>query len=264
MSRKKKVLLGLLGVLLLYPLVLIVLSYALVGVVEERVRDRLAYMLRADNVTIEKVDLSLLRGRVTIRGIHAERSGLGTASLEIGQLDLELAKMGLVILDSSPTSVVIREAHLDLSALGAATLRRSTGRPLHVERLEIFDSSVRLVATSLFPGIGKAELFVEQARASDLTLHNAMAWLYRSDLLLARLKTTGDVELSVRYQVGRIEMSGSFLGSTPISVPFVWPDIDPSELELRQLLRVGKALTSALAPELAKRKAAALWDQLRE
>lgn len=264
MSRRKRVLIALGSLAVAYPIVLLVLGFALRGTVEDRVRERLAYMLRADNVEIDDVDVSLLRGRIQLRGVRAERTSLGTASLRIAELDMRVGAMGLVLFDSDPRSVVIKQAHLELSAMGAATLRRSKGKPLHLDRLEIFDSSIRLVATSLFPSIGKAELSIAHARARDIELHNALAWLYKTELLDASLETTGDVELGLRYEDAQIVASGSFLGAEPISIPFVWPVPDPSKMELPQILLLGKQLLQALAPELARRKAAQAWDDAFE
>ena len=264
MSRRKRVLIGVGGLVLAYPLLLLVLSFALTGTVETRVRERVAFMLRADSVEIEDVDLSLLRGRILLRGLRAQREGMGTATLRIKELEIRVGAMGQVLFDSEPRTVAIREAHLELSAVGAATLRRSKSKPLHLDRLEIFDSSIRLVATSLFPSIGKAELSIARARARDIDLHNALAWLYKTELLDASLETTGDVELGLRYEDGQIVASGSFLGAEPISIPFVWPVPDASEMELPQILRLGKQLLRALGPELARRKAAQVWADAQD
>ncbi len=261
---RKRVALGLGGLCLVYLLTLLVLSYALQDRVEGRVRERLSYILRADSVEIDEVDVSLLRGRVVLRGVHAKRSSIGMASLAIEEVDIRLPPMGLALFDRDPSRVDINRADLQLSALGVATLRRSKSTPPRLGELRITDSKLRLVATSLFPGIGQAELAIEEALASDVAFNNSIAWLFKTERLHARLRTTGDVELSVDYEGGLLSVGGSLLGSEPITIPFAWPLPSPSELELDQLLALGKQLLRQLGPELAKRQAKALWHEWTE
>lgn len=264
MSRRRKALLVSVGLVCAYPLLLILLGYALAGRVEDRVEAQLTHALRADEIEIEDVDLSLLRGRIEIRGVRAKRTGVGTASLEIDSLEIDVPPMGWVVFDDDPSRVLVDDAHLTLSAVGAATLRKSDSPPLHIDDFIIESSSVSLVATTLFPSIGQARLSVGKAHVKDLELSNAMSWLYETHVLDAVLTTTGDVEIAVQYEEGQLALSGSFLGSKPIRVPFSWPIPDPEDFELSQILGLARSIASTVAPELARRKAQGLWDDVAE
>jgi hypothetical protein len=243
---------------------LLVLGYVLAGQVEERVQSRLTYALRADKVSVDDVSVSLLRGRIEVRGVRAERTGVGTASVDIGELTIEVASMGRVLFDDSVLAVAVNDAHLQLSAVGAATLRQSEGPPLEVGELVMRDSSVTLVATSLVPSIGKAKLVVNKAHAKDLVLNNAMSWLYKTDELDASLQAPGDLDFGLLYSGGNMSVHGSLLGSKPVTIPFVWPIPDPRELELNQILDLATSLSKRIASEYAEQKAKGLWDDVTQ
>lgn len=264
MSRRRKGLLALGVVLAAYPLLLIVLSYVLADRVEERVRNRLAFSLRADELRVDEVDVSLLRGRIQVHGIHAQRTGIGTASVDIGSLDIQVAAMGWALIDDALQRVDIDDAHLQLSAVGAATLRSSDSEPLQVGEFTITRSSATLVATGFLPSIGKAELKVERAHALDLQIKDAMSWLYQTDQLVASLQAPGDLDVGLQYGDQRMTVTGSVLGSDAITVPFVWPIPDPTELELEQIMSVAKALGKIVAKEYARRKAQDMWEDVAE
>lgn len=246
-----------------YLALLSILSWALESRVERRVRAQLAYTLRADDVTVKEVDVRLIRGTVALRGITATRSGLGTASLTIDEVELDIAPLGWAIVDDEAKRLEISGAQLDLSAAGAAGLQRSKLlRQLSVRRFIVHDSRLSLSVTSLFPSLGRVELRVDEARASNVELTNAMSWLYRSDTLDAGLHLPGAVDLVVDYRDGLLSVGGGIMGATPIVIPFSWPVPDPEKLELRQVLSLITVLVKELGPELAKRKVKSIWDDV--
>jgi hypothetical protein len=262
-KRTRKVLIGLTLAGFAYTLLLVLLGWALEGAVESRVKTQLAYTLRANDISVEEVDVSLVRGRVALRGVKAKRTGLGLATLTMDEVELDIAPMGWALINQEPSRLELVGAHLDLSAAGAVTLQSSdVVRQLSVGRFIMRDSRVTLSVTSLFPGLGQAELVIDEARAKDVELHNAMSWLYRTEILKARLNLPGSVTMSVEYSDKTLSIGGSLMDSKPIVIPFIWPDPDPRKLELRQILSLAKQLIKALGPELAKRKVKGVWDDV--
>lgn len=246
-----------------YVVVLLILSWGLEGLVEDRVKDQLAYTLRADRVSVDDVDVSLVRGRVTIRGLKAQRSGLGTASLVVAHLEMDIAPMGWAMIDQEPGRLELEGAHLDLSAVGVATLRtRKERRQMKVGEFAIRNSRLTLSVSSLFPGLGRAEVSVAEAQASHVELSDAMSWLYKTRVLDAGLHLPGPLDFGLQYREKSLSVSGSILGSMPIVIPFHWPTPDPGKLELSQILSLAKALVLRLAPEIAKRKTLGVWDEV--
>ena len=263
MKRLRTLLVGGVALALVYLAALFVLSWALEGVVERRVNRQLAYTLRANDISVDSVDVSLIRGRVAVRGVKAKRTGLGTATLTMNVIEIDIAPMGWALIAQEPSRLEVVGAHLDLSAAGAVTLQSSeVVRQLSVERFIMRDSRVTLAVTSLFPGLGRAELTIDEARASDVELHNAMSWLYKTETLNAGLHLPGSVELIVAYADKTLSVGGSLMGSKPIVIPFSWPNPDPTKLELSQILSLAKHLIKTLAPELAKRKVKGVWDEV--
>ena len=264
MSRGRKLLVGLGVALLCYPILLVVLGFALAGTVEERVRGRLEYALRADKVSVDNVSVSLIRGRIEVQGVHAERSGVGMATVDIDTLRIEVAPMGRVLIDDEVLEVDVFNAHLQLSAVGAATLRQSEGPPLQVGELSMRESSVTLMATSLFPSVGKAKLTVNEAHASNLVMNNAMSWLYKTDSLDADLLAPGDMNFGLKYANQKMSVSGSILGSKPVTIPFSWPVPDPRDLEIEQIMDLATSLSKRIAKEYAEQKAKGLWNDVTD
>ncbi len=264
MSRMRKVLVAMAVLLLLYPVVLLILGYLIAGEIEDRVVSRLGYALRADEVAVDDVSVSLLRGHIVVEGIHAKRTSMGLATVDIGELTIDVAGLGLALFDDEVLSVDVHNAHLQLSAVGAATLRQSDGPPLEVGELTMSDSSVTLVASSLFPSIGKAKLVVNKAHAEKLVLNNAMSWLYKTDKLDATVKVPGDFSFGLLYADKEMSVSGSILGSEPITIPFSWPLPDPRDVELEQIMDLATSLSERIAREYAKRKAKGIWDDVGE
>lgn len=252
-----------LGLVLAYPLLLLVLGWAATGRVEEQIKQRLSYTLRADEVSIDDIDVGLIRGKVSLHGIRAKRTGLGTASIEVTDLEVDVAPMGWALINSEPTRLEVVGAHLDLSAAGVATLRtREELRDIRVEEFIMRDSRITMAVTSLFPSLGQAEFSVAHARAKDVALSNALSWLYKTDQLKASLRVPGPMEFIVDYDGEALTVGGSILGSMPITIPFSWPIPDPRELELSQILSLTKHLVTVLGPEIAKRKAKGMWDDV--
>lgn len=246
-----------------YLTLLIILNWALESQVERRVRAQLAYTLRADDVTIKEVDVGLIRGKVALRGITAKRNGLGTANLTIDEVELDIAPLGWAIIDDEAKRLEISGAQLALSAAGAAGLQRGKlPRQLSVRRFIVHDSRLSLSVTSLFPSLGRVELRVDEARASNVELTNSISWLYRSDTLDAGLHLPGTMDLVLDYRDGMLSLGGGIMGGTPIVIPFSWPVPDPDKLELRQILSLISVLVKELGPELAKRKVKSIWHDV--
>lgn len=246
-------------------MLLVILGFALEGMIERRVREKLSYTLRANEVSLENIDVSLIRGTVRVQGLKAKRTGIGTATLAMNSLEVDLAPMGLALVDQTPRRLEVSGAHLDLSAAGVATLRASEEfREVTAREFVMRDSRITVAITSLFPRLGQAELRVEEARASRVELHNAMSWLYKTEVLDASLHLPGPMEFGVGYRDGSLSVSGSLMGSAPITIPFAWPNPDPRKLELSQILSLVKHLIRELGPELAKRKAEDAWDRVLE
>ncbi len=263
MKRTRKILMGVSVAACVYVALLLVLSFALEGVVERRVKQQLSYTLRANEILVEGVDVSLVRGRVALRGVKARRTGLGTATLTMDELELDIAPLGWSLIDPEPSRLELVGAHLDLSAAGVVTLQSSDVVPrLSVGRFVMRDSKVSLSVTSVFPGLGRAELSIGTASANDVELRNAMSWLYKTDALKAEVHLPGSVHLIVTYGDKTLSIGGSLMGSKPIVIPFVWPNPDPRKLELGQILSLAKQLLKELGPELAKRKVKGVWDDV--
>ncbi len=263
MKRPKRILVGVAVAAIGYSLLLVVLGWALEGVVEKRVRAQVAYTLRANEVSIDDVDVSLLRGEVTIRGLSAKRTGIGTAALKMAILEVDIAPLGLALIDPEPRRLELAGAHLVLSAVGVATLRSGDkSREISVRQFTMRDSRVTLSVTSLMPGLGQAELRVHEAQSTNVELQNTMSWLYKTDVLDAELHLPGPSAFGVVYRDKNLSIRGSIMGTQPITIPFAWPIPDPHKLELSQILSLAKELVRRLGPELAKRKAKQAWGEI--
>jgi hypothetical protein len=103
---------------------------------------------------------------------------------------------------------------------------------------------------------------VAKARARNVELADAMSWLYKTHALDADLHLPGALDFGLQYGEKSLSVSGSIMGSTPITIPFIWPSPDPDKLELSQILSLAKDLIVRLAPEIARRKTLGVWDEV--
>lgn len=262
MVRIQKTLLFLISFLSLYLVVLFALGFFLEGMVRERISRQLKRMLRVDLVKIESVSLSVLGGRLNVKGIEASRKGIGHASLTMEVLDASFAAFGWYLFRRDLDLLVVSGAHIELSALGTVGLEPKQGVDVHTKSFVLRRSSLSFVPTSVFPTVGRATLHVHNVEASNLAISNAVSWLYQSSLLEADLELPGDMSVSLFYGSDTLRVGASVFGSVPISIPFGWPIPDPRDLEVGQILDLGKDVAKAVASEYAKRKARGMWDDV--
>jgi hypothetical protein len=239
---------------LFYGVSLVVLGFVLGGSVESRVRERLGEALRADVVEVGDVDLSLARGKVAVSDLVIRRGGPGTIDIAIDKIDVEMSGYGAMLWDRDVDRVTVSGADIDLSAVGAVTLKRGESHPVRVGELKVVDSRIAVSPTSLLPGLGRAELEIKSAHASSSSVNDSISWLFGIDELDADLKAPGDILVGVTYKDELLSVRGSVFGSDPITVPFSFPSVSLDDLEFKKIARLTRSLIKALAPELAKRK----------
>jgi hypothetical protein len=236
------------------------------GCVEDRVRERLAAALDSE-VTIGSTSFSLWRGRVELEDVVAVRKG-GGLELRVDSVDADVAGWGAVLFDRDIDRAVARGAHMTLSARGLVALARRDREPLRVAELVIEDASLAISPTALLPGLGRMQTVVTRAVARPADLTGGLSWLNGLTEIDASLAAPGGVAVTTGYKNGQLALGGSLFGSTPISVPFQLPELDPgaSELEhvrvvLTEVMKVaGKRVLGEAAKDAVKGKLKGLLD----
>jgi hypothetical protein len=254
MRRLRKLLIALIGAVSLYFVTLFALGFALRGTVESRLKEQIGEALKAEVVDVGDLELDLLRGQVELRDLQIRRSGPGTVRIDVEAIDVDIARYGAVLWNRDANRVLVRGADIDLSAVGAVTLRRGEVRPVEIGELVVEDCTIAVSPTLLLPRLGRAELQVHSARARGAQVTDSISWLFGIEALDADLRAPGDVSVGVTYGDEMLAVRGSFLGSDPIEVPFSFPEISMETLEFKKLAVLTRSLIRALAPELAKRK----------
>lgn len=232
------------GTVLLWLSVLLVIGWTADGCARDRAAARLAGSMRA-TVTIGDLDLGLVTGSITLDKVHVIKRDKGYFRLDIARVEVDVLPLGLALLSDSIGEVSVRGVDVEVSALGALDLRGGSRDPVSFDRLDLRDAKVTIEGTSLVPGIAKLEVTIERAVAGPTTLRTPMSWLFALRELSARVELPGGMTARIEYRAGKLRLSGSMFGATPIELPFDIPVLEPAR-ELEQLAAMGKALVAEL------------------
>jgi hypothetical protein len=247
----KKLAIGVASAFVGYVLLLVVLGFVVQGCVHDRVRSRLAESLDAE-VTIESTSVSLLRGKVELRGIHVVRERGGHLELSIERLEADMAAWGWMTFDRDPRAVRVSGATLSISGAGALASRNLDHEPMHVGSIDLRDARIVLMPTAVLPNVGRVELDIEQAHTGACTLSTGISWVFALERLQAVARLPGDVSVAVGYGDEHLSIGAGLFGSEPVRVRFAIPKPEPGKLELAQLADLGKALGKSVLKQGAR------------
>ena len=204
------------------------------GCVEDRAAERIAAALDAE-VTIGSSSFSVWRGRVELEDVVAIRKHGGAVELRIDSIEADVAGLGRILLDRDVDRAVVRGVDMSLSARALAAVMRKERAPLEVGELVLEDVSVAVMPTAILPGLGRIEAKVARAVARPAKLTGGLSWLDKLIELDSTLSAPGGVAVTTRYRPGSLALSGSWFGSSPITIPFEMPHLDPDAYEIDQL-----------------------------
>lgn len=232
---------------------MLVIAGALAGDrVADTVRARLATSLDGE-ATVGDAAVDLVRGRVAVTRVGAERHHLGTLRLDVERIEVDLAPLGAVLFDRDPRAIRIAGAHLLVSGAGALDgIEHRDHAPLHTGAVEIVDSELTIVATTMWPELARVRLAIERVAAGDTTFRTPLSWVFTLEELIARVELPGSLSFELRYRDGALTARGSFFGDTPITVP-VSLAYRPGVDEATQLRAIAVQLAKRLVVERARR-----------
>jgi hypothetical protein len=235
MSRRRRWLGILLGSLAAAYLGFLALGGLLLrGCVEDRAAERIASALDAE-VTIGSTSFSVWRGRIELEDVVAIRKQGGAIELRIDSVEVDVAGWGLLLVDRDVDRALVRGARMDLSARALAAVGRKDRKTLEVGELVVEDASLAVMPTALLPGLGRVQAVLVRAVARPANLEGGLAWLDKVVELDATFTAPGGVAVTTSYRPGALALSGSWFGSTPVTIPFEIPDLDPDAYEIEQL-----------------------------
>jgi hypothetical protein len=268
MQRLRRLLLGLFAV---YIIVLVAGGWALRGVIESRVRDRLSRALDVDEVTIGSCSFSLWRGHLSLGDVKARRSEGAPIELRLGDVEVDIAGWGAVLFDRGVRRVTVHDLDLEVSARALAELvrrERPERRPIEIGELVVEQATLAVAPSALLPGVGRVEARITRATASDVTVGSAVSWLGGLAELDGEVAGPAGLSLAVQYKPGTLSLRGRMVAETGLTVPFTMPDLDPAadEIEhLRALAVAGmRAAGGLIASEAAKDGVRRLLERLLE
>ena len=252
MRRPAKILLGLGVAALGYLLVLLVASAIADGVVADQVRGRLADGFDAE-ARVGSADVRLITGTVTLRDVDVTRDRIDHLGVSLRTVEVEVAPLGWVVVDRAPRRVRVRGGRMVVTGAGALALPvRPEHAPIRVGALELEDVALDLMATGYWPGLARVVITIERARSGPTTLRTGLSWLFTLDELVARVDLPAGGTIRVAFAGGQLSASGSFFGTTAVTIPFTLPRLDAAT-EVEQLIAIGKELAKRLAIERAQR-----------
>lgn len=249
--RRTKLVVAVVAVLVGYPLLLVILGYALAGRAADTVRDRLAQSLDGE-ARVGAVDLGLVRGRIAVDDIVVERHHLGTLRLAIDHVEIDVAPLGAVVVAREPRRVAVRGAHIAISGAGALDLPARERTVITLGGLEVVDSDLAIVVTTAWPELGQVRLRLDRFRAGRTVLRTPLSWVFALEALDARVELPGDADFALHYAAGKLSAVGGVFGDQPVEIAIELPRT-PGPDEPAQLRALAFELGKRLVIERGKR-----------
>jgi len=253
MSKGRKLVACVIGALALWIAGLALVASVYGDRAGERVVRRLADSLHAD-VSVEATDLQLVRGGMILEGLKARREEAGHLAIDVARVACDLPPFGLLLVDHDCRELVLEDARMEVSALGALTTQRPRRAPLRAERVVLRRGTVVLLPSALVPGLGRVEISVEHVEAGPTTFKTPLSWIFAIEELRASLSLPSSIVVNLHYVAGVLRIAGGVFGSTPIELPIDLPVADAADDAQAEIAKLS-ALGAEIAKELALRRA---------
>jgi hypothetical protein len=215
------------------------------GCVAERTRARLAESLDA-NVTIDDVDVALVRGSFALEGLAITRDHDGHLRVGVDRIDAGIAPLGAYLWDRTLGRVHVDGVEASVDGWGVLRIRPPRRPPISIDELAIDDARLVFAAASWAPRWARFAVVIDHAEAGATVLRTPLSWVFALERLDARLVVPGAAPVALHYERGRLEASGSLFGADPVSIPVVLPAPEPGH-EGQQLAALGKDVAERLA-----------------
>jgi len=250
----RRIAIGIGAVIALWLVALVVMGVALGGRQQRVIAEKLGESLHGD-VTIDDVDLALVRGRLSLDHLVAKRDDdVGHLAIEVASVRCELPPLGLALVDGECRELAIGGAKLEASSAALFKLAKPKQKPVHVRRAVIDDMTLVFSPTALLPSLGAVTIAIEHAEAGATTFRTPLSFLFALDDLRARIDLPAHISLRVGYHGGMFEVSGALFGTTPVAVPFQLPRADTARdarEEIDLLVAAGKDVAQRLVAQRA-------------
>jgi hypothetical protein len=234
---------------------LLVIDVGLEGRTRRGIADRIAESLQAE-ATIDRGDLSLLRGSIDLEGVTVRRDDLiGQLALSVASLHCELRPLGLALVDRDCRELTVRGTRLQVSTAALFKLKRPKRPPMHALHVVIDDARIELSPSALVPSLGRVAVAIEHAEAGDTVFKTPLSWLFALRVLRATLELPAGITLQLTYDHGELRVAGGIFGATPVALPVALPVADLADdprAEITKLIEFGKGVAERLVTHKAE------------
>lgn len=217
-----------------------------------KITDRVGGSLNA-RTSIDDASLGLVRGVLVLEGVHALRDGVGTFSIDALRVRCHLLPFGVALWNQHCRELEIDGVKMEVTSVGFIKMKKPSKDPLNVDHVVIRDGSLGFSPSAFVPDLGRIEVHVDEAVARATSFTTPLAWIFTLQTLRASFKLPGDVALSLTYVNDVLTVTGSVLGSAPITIPLVMPTSTGNvEKDLEALESVGKQVATKIVERRAK------------
>ncbi len=199
-------------------------------------------------VTIGDLDLGLVTGAIEVDDVHIVKDDRGYLRIDVDRVDLDVLPLGLALVSDSAGDVRVRGVDVQISALGALDLRGGVRAPMVFDSLVVENAHVRVDAVQVLPGLAGVDVTIDRAHAGETTLRTPLSWLFALEDLRAHFDLPFGGTVVAEYARGMLTLSGGIFGSTPVTLPFEIPVLEPAR-EVEQLAELGRSVVTELAKQ---------------
>jgi len=243
-----------LAVVAVWIVALFIAGFAGAGYASRKVIDRVGQTLQA-TATVGDASLGLVRGHFVAEQLTVVRADMtGQLALRVGQLDCDLAPLGIALVDRTCGELAVRDLTLELSSLALFKMQRPKRTPFVAERVILDNADLTFSPNAFLPSLGKIHVHIDHARAGHTVFKTPLSFLFTLEELRAVIELPAGITLRLAYANGTLSAAGGLFGSRPVSLPLVLPAVnstDDAQAELKKLVAFGKHLAEQLVAQKA-------------
>jgi len=208
------------------------------------------------SATLGDVDVALIRGRLELEQLSVHRDDvIGHLSLDVADIDCELAPLGWALFDRDCRELSIRGVRFEVSTAALFQLKNPKRRPIRADRVVIDDAELTFAPSAFLPSLGRIRITVDHAEAGPTVFVTPLSWIFGLSTLHAHVELPAGLAVNLTYDHGVFGAAGSLFGSTPVQLPLELPVATlyvDAHAEVAALIKLGTNLAEQLVAKRAE------------
>jgi len=148
----------------------------------------------------------------------------------------------------------VRGTRLEISTAALFRIKNPKRPPIHAHHVVIDDAVLAFAPSAFAPNLGRIEITIEHAESGETVFRTPLSWLLTLQELRARLELPAGGTVRLSYEAGKLAVTGSVFGSSPVTVSLEFPDASAAHdahEEIQLLVKTGTGIAESLVAKRA-------------